>query len=278
MRTGVFITARLKSSRLKNKIILDLNGKTVIDRIIERAKSVHLADGVVLCTSTNPQDDPLIQHAEKNGIDYFRGSEDDVLDRLLQAAEKFNYDAFVSITADNPLFSVFTSNELIRFYKENQLDFIMTKGIPIGLFSYFIEVKTLKIVIKIKQENDTEIWGPFVNRPDFFRTGELIVKNCPLAENLRLTLDYPEDYELLNRIFAHFPTEHNPSIQEVVQLLTEHPDYLEINANQKQNMLSKAELDAIHNQFEKSKKMGVEYAKELGKVLNPGHFSKEINI
>ncbi len=98
MKIGFFITARLKSSRLKHKILLDLNGKSVLDRVIERCKATPGIDGVVLCTSTNPQDSILYQSALKNEIQFYPGSEDDVLNRLLSAAEYYHYDAFISIT------------------------------------------------------------------------------------------------------------------------------------------------------------------------------------
>ena len=84
MKIGFFITARLKSTRLKRKILLDLNGKSVLDRVIERAKQVKGIDGVVLCTSINPQDSELYKNALSNQIEFFAGSEDDVLISLVR--------------------------------------------------------------------------------------------------------------------------------------------------------------------------------------------------
>ena len=100
MKVGFFITARLKSSRLKQKILLELNRRSVIDRVIERAKNVIGTDGVVLCTSTNPQDSVLYQNALKNKIQFYAGSEKDVLKRLLDAAEYYDYDAFMQSLYD----------------------------------------------------------------------------------------------------------------------------------------------------------------------------------
>ena len=95
MNIGFLITARLKSTRLKRKILLPLNGFTVIERVIQGAKQVVEAEKVVLCTSTVHQDLPLVEKAIKNNIYYFNGHPDDVLQRLLAAAELFGFDYFI---------------------------------------------------------------------------------------------------------------------------------------------------------------------------------------
>ena len=82
MKIGFLITARLKSSRLKFKLLKELNGASVIERVIERSKKVNNCDYVILCTSENNQDLPLVQAALDNNIFYFNGHADDVLDRL----------------------------------------------------------------------------------------------------------------------------------------------------------------------------------------------------
>ena len=119
MKLGYFITARLKSSRLKRKILLPLSGNTVLDHVINRCKETNEIDDVVLCTSTNPQDAELFDYALKHQIKFFAGSEDDVLKRLLDAAKYYGFDAFVSITADNPLHSIFISNQIVEWIKSN---------------------------------------------------------------------------------------------------------------------------------------------------------------
>ena len=94
MNIGFLITARLKSTRLKKKILLPLNGYTVIERIIQRAKQVVEAEKVVLCTSMIHQDLPLLETAIKNKIYYFNGHPDDVMKRLLDTANFFGFDYF----------------------------------------------------------------------------------------------------------------------------------------------------------------------------------------
>jgi len=269
MKIGFFITARLKSTRLKQKILLDLNGKSVIDRIIERAKRIDGIDGIVLCTSTNPQDAVLQNNALSNNIQFFTGSEDDVLKRLHDAADHYNYDAFISITADNPLFCIETSKLLSDWYKETKFDFIFTKGLPIGCATYLLNVEALKLAIQIKEESDTEMWGPFVNRDDFFRIGDLVVINSPFKEEKRLTIDYPEDYQLIHKIYKNFGSENVPSLVEVFEILDD--NYWKLNIERSQRFPSSEELEKVNNAFESFKKTN-DIKRKTGRSI------KEVNI
>jgi spore coat polysaccharide biosynthesis protein SpsF len=271
MKIGFFITARLKSSRLKQKILLDLNGKTVLDRVIDRAKKVIGIDGVVLCTSTHPQDSVLYKYAVQNNIQFYAGSEQDVLNRLLNAAEYYGYDAFVGITADNPLFSIYTSNIMVDMYKKERFDFVNTKGLPMGCNTYIIDVMALQVVDNMKQEADTEIWGPFINRPDFFNVAELVVENSPINSDIRITLDYVEDYKFIKSIYSKLEKKEIPTIFDVLELLNESPGLMDINKIHKQSMLTKEQLDEIDAQFNSMKENAVQYAKKIGKKLIPNH-------
>lgn len=269
MKIGFFITARLKSTRLKYKILLPINGKSVLDRVIERCQQVKGIDGVVLCTSINPQDSILYDNAIKNNIQFYAGSEVDVLDRLLSAANYFGYDAFISITADNPLFSIYTSQLLIDYYKLDKFDFIFTKGLPIGCGTSLLDVKSLQIANYIKKDIDTEIWGPFVNRSDFFNVCELIVSNSTFKEEKRITCDYSEDYLLIRKIYSHFKSNYVPDIQEVLQILNENVEYWKINENKSQSNISNEKIEQINKHFEKKREELFNFANSIDKKLTP---------
>jgi len=278
MKIGFFITARLKSTRLKKKIVLEINGKTVIDRVIERALAVKGIDGVVLCTSTNPQDAELYQYALKNKIEFYPGSEDDVLERLHSAAIYFGYDAFVSITADNPLFSIHTSNLLVDLYKKNRYDFINTIGLPIGCATYVIDVKALDISLKIKEHSDTEIWGPFINREDVFNIAELHVENCKINSTQRITLDYLEDLKLIQKLYSFFGPNEIPSIQQIEHLFESEEGLASINGDHKQLALDPKIVEEINLLFNSKKDLIEIYAKEINKKLSPNKTIIETSI
>lgn len=277
MKIGFFITARLKSSRLKQKILLDLNGKSVVDRVIERAKNVVGVNDVVLCTSTDPLDSVLYDNALKNGIKFFAGSEEDVLDRLLGAAKYFGFDAFISITADNPLFSIYTSNILVDMYKRNQYDFINTKGLPMGCNTHLLDAKALAVVNYMKQQSDTEIWGPFINRPDFFNVADLIVENSLFNEQTRITLDYPEDYKLIRAIYKEFNASDIPNIFDVFDLLIAKPGLLEFNNMHKQIMPSIKQMALINEQFNLHKDMAMKFAQSTNKTIASNYTANKIS-
>ena len=89
MQTSFLITARLKSTRLAKKILLEVQGKPLITHMINRIKYAKNINKIIICTSTNTQDDPLEKIAQQEKIDCYRGSEDDVLQRLLETAKTF---------------------------------------------------------------------------------------------------------------------------------------------------------------------------------------------
>ncbi len=278
MKIGFFITARLKSTRLKRKILLDMHGKPVLDRIIDRAKQVKGIEGIVLCTSTNSQDAELYDYALKNKIQFYPGSEDDVLERLLDAAKYYGYDAFVSVTADNPLFSIYTSSCMINLYKKNLHDFINTKNLPVGCGTYLIDVRALEIVNYMKQQSDTEIWGPFINRPDFFNVADLEIKNSYFNERIRITLDYPEDYEFIKTIYKEFDTNETPTLVDVFELLKLKPSLLKINKMHIQTMPSDKQMKQIDYEFNANKINAINFAESIGKNLSANYTSYNTSL
>jgi spore coat polysaccharide biosynthesis protein SpsF len=236
MKIGFLITARLKSSRLRLKLLKPLNGRTVIERVIDRAKTVIECDEVVLCTSKSNQDLPLVRTAINNNIYYYNGSDDDVLLRLSDAAELFNLDYFVGITGDNPLFSTYHANLLSDIIRSNpDLDFVYTTGMPIGVNIYAVKTKALKTVCTFKEELDTEIWGYLVNRPDIFNVLEVPVEKDYVFDTVsRISLDYIEDYKFFSEVFNSFPSSEIVDILDVFKLINDNPELASINKHIKQ--------------------------------------------
>jgi spore coat polysaccharide biosynthesis protein SpsF len=253
MKIGFLITARLKSTRLPQKLLLDLNGKTILERVIDRCKKVADISEIILCTSTNPQDKPLVDIAMKNNIYYFLGSEPDVLKRLSDAASFFNLDYIINITGENPLFSIYHANLVVDQARRDLNDFIYVEGLPIGCAVYGIRPEALKTVCEIKQEIDTEIWGPLINRPEIFNVKKIDANSKFNNPNLRITTDYLEDYLFIQKIFAHYPRNATPDYTEVAQLLIEKPELVEINRERKQAQLDLEVSKKIDAYFELNK-------------------------
>jgi len=263
MKIGFLITARLKSERLPLKIIKDLNGKTVIERLIDRIKEIKDISDIVLCTSTNSQDKPLVDIARKNNIYYFNGDEEDVLKRLLDAAKFFNLDYFLGITADNPLITIHYSNLIVNEIKKNRYDFIRLEGLPLGVATYGMKVKALEVVCKVKTIVDTEIWGYLIDRPEIFDVKAIKIADKLNRPKLRFTLDYPEDYEFVNHIYSNIPFKKVINLYNVLDYLDKNPEIAKINQNCVQLDLD----EKVKEDIDKHYKENLEEIKRLKKEI-----------
>lgn len=263
MKIGFLITARLKSSRLPFKVVKDLNGKSVIERIIDRAKQVYDISEIVLCTSINSQDKPLVDIAKNNNIYYYCGSEEDVLKRLLTASELFNLDYFVAITADNPFFSIYYANRIVDEIKRKKSDYIKIEGLPLGAAPYSVKVKALKTVCKIKNIVDTEIWGILLNKPNIFDVNILKANDELNRPNLRLTLDYESDYKLINKVYSSVEFNEIINLYNVIDYLDCNPDVKNINSNCIQKELPKK----IKNEIDEYYKNNEDFIKQIKKNI-----------
>lgn len=231
-KTGIFITARLKSTRLPKKVIKPILGKPMIEWMIDRLKKCNI-EPIVMMTSTNPQDDPLIEIAKKNNIEYFRGSEQDVLVRMRDCAQKFNIDLVISVTADDPFKEPIFINKMVERYLETKFDFCEIKGLPNGCESYAVSKDALNKVCGIKDDFDTEIWGPYFKEPGIFKC-EIIKVSDPkiFRPQYRATVDEKEDFELATKIFEILLKEKEYfNVYDICKLLDENKDLNKINAH-----------------------------------------------
>jgi len=250
MKTGLLITARLKSSRFPLKLLLRLQGREVVRHVIDRAKTVFGIDEIVLCTSSDPQDRPLVDIARQEGIHYFMGDDVDVLKRLRDAAIFFGIDGIVSITADNPLFCVYHANRVADFWRKNpQTDYIYLDTLPIGSAVYGLRTKALEVVCDFKKDADTEIWGAWLNHPEIFKVTPLVPEDF-WRFDARLTLDNPEDLLFMQTLLerANVPLAHL-GLQELKMLVQAYPELQSINAHIVQRVLDAGHIENIKNSY-----------------------------
>ncbi len=238
MRRAILITARLKSVRLPLKVIREIEGLPMIVHMINRLKISKSVHKIIICTSKLDQDLPLKKIAFENDIDIFFGSADDVLERLLGAAEKYNLDTIINCTADNPFVDPNYIDKLINFHEENNNDFSKIEGLPFGVFSYAIKKEALKKVCEIKQNTDTEVWhGYFMNTGMFKWSSLMVTEDNLYRPEYRLTVDTPEDFRVIEKIFNELYSDNKVfSLDEIIKYLDRNPDILEINQNIKQKI------------------------------------------
>lgn len=274
MKIGFLITARLKSTRLPLKVIKDLNGKTVMERVIERAKAVRGLSEVVVCTSRNPQDLALVDIARKCDVYYYNGDEDDVLRRLLDAAKLFELDYFIGITADNPLATIRYSEMIVDKIKETEADFIKLQGLPLGCATYGIKVKAMETVCAIKTVIDTEIWGRLIDRPEVFDVRTIEVDGKMNQPGLRLTLDYQEDYELFDNIYRNVAGDEVLDLEDVIDYLDDHPEVTSMNKHCVQMVLD----EQLQLEIDRCYAENIEKIRQIKKRIYAGSARKVVEF
>ncbi|MDA8869501.1 Gfo/Idh/MocA family oxidoreductase [Methylophilaceae bacterium] len=233
MKIGFLIIGRLKSTRLPKKLLLDIHGKPVITHMIQRLKLSNRIDSVILCTSLRPEDKPLEIIAKDNGIDFFFGDPDDVLLRMLNAAEKFNLDYILTITADCPFVDPFYADKIVDKYLETNADLIRQFDLPHGVFSYGVKVEALRKVVQMKDSSETEVWGHYFTDTGIFNVIDLDVEDRHhYRPGLRMTLDYPEDFQFIKKIYdALYKGNKIFTLSEILTLLDNNPEIIQINNN-----------------------------------------------
>ncbi|HEY4512251.1 MAG TPA: hypothetical protein VJH63_01165 [Candidatus Paceibacterota bacterium] len=248
-----FITARVDSSRLPGKMLLPIRGKSVIKHDIDRAKLIRGLDGIVLCTSTRKEDNILERIATENGIDCFRGSFEDKLDRWSKAAEKFGADYIITLDGDDLFFGPELIELEIKQIKDENPDFLnIPRGLVCGGSEFGIKVSALKKVCEIKDSKDTEMMWVYFTDTDLFEVVDFKVED-PIYWNdkVRLTLDYPEDLEFFKRVFDEFNTDANIILlRDIMKLLQEKPEIAKINFWRQQQFLDNQEKK-IHLKIKK---------------------------
>jgi len=236
MNYVITITVRMKSTRLLKKVLLKIKGKRYIDHMIDRLKLSEKASEIVICTSELEEDDILIEVAKENNIKYYRGHPDDVMLRIYNGAKESNADVILSTTGDNAFTDPVFLDKMIEFFEVNKADFVYCDDLPIGIQTYIIRMTAIKDAIERKDEIDTEIWGGYLNRPEIYRVFQYKVED-PFYKHpeWRLTLDYPEDYELFKVIFDELYNEGEIfSFKEIMILLNEKPEVIKINEQREQ--------------------------------------------
>lgn len=233
MKIPFLITARLKSRRLKKKIVKKVKKKELLSHMIERIKFSKKISNVIICTSNLLEDQPLNLIAKKNKVDIYRGSADDVILRLKNAAKKFNSKYVINITADCPLVDPYYIDKIATKLVRGKYDLIRSFDLPHGIFIYGIKVKALETICRIKKKKDTEIWERYFTDTKLFKVHDLKITNKKHKRpGLRLTCDYPEDFVLIKKIFNKLWKEKKLfNTNDIINLLDKNPTMLNINKN-----------------------------------------------
>ena len=247
MKSAIFITVRSDSSRLPQKALLPILGKPTIEMVMLRAKLVRNADTVIVCTTERAIDDGIVEIASRCGVQHFRGSLEDKLDRWLGATRKFNIDFFVTMDGDDLLCDPELMEAGIEQLKTTDVDFLEApEGLICGSFTYGIRSSALEKVCTIKGTSDTEMMWVYFKDTGLFKVATLAVQD-PIFFNpdIRMTLDYEEDFAFFQAIFQHYQCINNDTpLRVIVPFLKEHPEIVQFNAFRRQDWATNQKLKA----------------------------------
>lgn len=235
MTIAATIEARMTSSRLPGKVLLPAGGKPMLAHLVERLRQVPSIDQIVLATTTNEADEPLAAFARHSDIFCHRGSEDDVMARVIGAAELAAAEIVVEVTGDCPIIDPQLIEQAIRIFVNNECDYASNAHIrsyPDGMDVQVFRLSTLRRSAMLTNDRlDREHVTLHIRRhPELFRHLHILAPPDEHWPELGLTLDEEADYLLLRQLIEQFGSM-NPyfSCREVVAYLRHRPDLVAIN-------------------------------------------------
>jgi len=233
------IQARTDSTRLPNKTLKDIQGKPLILHVIERVQHATSIEKVVLATTTRSIDTPLADLVQTQGIPVYRGDCDDVLDRYYQAATQYHGAVIVRITGDCPLIDPHVIDTIVQIFLQHHYDYVTNTLQPTYPDGLDVEVFSYKALQKAWNEatltSEREHVTAYIrNHPELFTLYD--IKNPVDLSKYRWTVDQQEDLDFVREIYKRLSKKQKIFyMEDIVELLQQHPQLQEINARIQRN-------------------------------------------
>jgi len=234
MKPVIIIQAHMGSTRLPGKVLMDIGGRTMLARVVNRARLAKTVRTIVVATSTSVSDDVIMEQARALGVDAFRGDDEDVLSRFYNAARAFNADVVVRITADCPLIEPEIIDKVVTAFLEvypkadlaaNTLQRTYPKGMDVEVASFTALERAWRQAGKFYQRS--HVFPYIYENPDSFD----LISVTDERDNswMRWTVDTEEDLEFVRAVYSALGNDDSVSWREVLVLLDRQPKLLEIN-------------------------------------------------
>ncbi len=238
------IEARMGSSRFPGKVLADICGRTALDRLYTRLTRCTTLDGIILATTTAPGDDVLEQWASAAGVPCHRGSEDDVLLRVVEAQRRMASDIVVEVCGDCVMLDPELIDLGVQTFLGNDCDLVTNVRVPSYPTGEIVQVFRLRDL----EETERTISDPlvrehvslyFYQRPDLYRILNLYAPARWRAPDYRFHLDYPEDYQFLLEIHRRLAPAYGDhfGIEEIMALLRREPELADINRHRTERIV-----------------------------------------
>ncbi|MEB3238274.1 MAG: glycosyltransferase family protein [Candidatus Sericytochromatia bacterium] len=238
MKIVATVEVRMGSSRLPGKAMMDVVGRPLLARVIERIRLCPSIGHIVVATTVHPDDDVIESFCLQSGVAVHRGSEEDVLQRVVDAAEGAGADLVVQFGGDSPFIDWQLVEELLRAYRSDpSVDLLtncLTLTYPLGVYTFVVPMANLRLIaLEAKRPDEREdvtraIW----EHPERWRLRNLEAPDALRRPHVRLTVDYPEDLALTRELYARLlPTRPAFTTRDVLAVLDAEPTLARINAH-----------------------------------------------
>ena len=243
-KIGIIIEARMNSSRLPGKVLKKINNVPILYFMINRLKLIKNIDNIIIATTKSKKDDGICNLAVKNNIDFYRGSENNVMQRVIKAAEFYNLKHIVEITGDDPLVDPKISSFVVsKYIKNNKYNTVCANDfysqVPLGFYTRVFSLKTLKKVYKnsslFNKEHVESYFYQNSYKFNFVHT-HISLKDKK-NHDVRLTLDTKEDFLLIKHVINNFKKRIDFSFYEIIEFLNKNPHLKKINKKINQNAI-----------------------------------------
>lgn len=222
MTIGIIIFSRYNSQRLPGKALLDIRGRALLGRVLDRVKEVKGNYKIVIATSNLVTDDPIAQFAQEEQCDVFRGNLDDVAQRAYDCCCHYNFDAFVRVCGDRPFMDTKTVERLITLQQNDNIDLAtnaLKKTYPSGLMAEVVKTSALQQVLENTGDKEDR---EHVTRYIYNNRNQFTIKNIEAEEqkykNLSLAIDDKEDVTRAEWIIEHIEKTENADIKIILEL------------------------------------------------------------
>ena len=229
MKPAIIIQARSGSKRLPQKVLAAFAGKTVLEYVVRRCQQAKHASCCIVATSNLPADDAVSELAASLGVLVFRGSENDVLLRYVEACRQYGVEVLVRITADCPLVDPKIIDQVIEQYERAPADYVFVQDYPNGLGA--AELMTLPALERTLAETTPaqthyreHVMTYIIEHPKEFSLSLLDAPDALRKPTIHLSVDCPEDLEITRQIAEHFAPRMDFDIPEVLGFLEQHPE------------------------------------------------------
>lgn len=205
------IEARMGSTRLPGKTLTPIyDNAPLLECVVRRFQACSTLSTVVVATTVERNDDPIAEWCERNGVPVFRGSEDDVLDRVVGAAQQAGADAIVQMGADSAYLDFQLVDQLVAHYLQGEFDYVcndLALTYPLGIYAHVVRMEKLAELNRrrdLSEKDRSDVVRYIFEHPESYAISNLEAPPALRHPELRLTIDYPEDLAQARAIYAHF--------------------------------------------------------------------------